>query len=60
MRIRDFEAAASLLEGDLVATRGRKETTDHPPIYPTQAVYPNADSVVAAVERLLALEPVRS
>src|SRR5204863_9580058 len=42
VRIRDFEAAASLLEGDLVATRGRKETTDHPPIYPTQAVYPNA------------------
>ncbi len=24
------------------ATRGKKETTDHPPIYPTQAVYPNA------------------
>ena len=24
------------------ATRGKKETTDHPPIYPTQAVYPGA------------------
>jgi DNA topoisomerase I len=42
VRIPDFEAAAPLLDGDLVATRGRKETTDHPPIYPTQAVYPNA------------------
>jgi DNA topoisomerase I len=41
-RIRDFSAAQSLLEGELTATRGRKETTDHPPIYPTQAVYPNA------------------
>jgi DNA topoisomerase-1 len=26
----------------LNATRGKKETTDHPPIYPTQAVYPGA------------------
>ncbi len=42
VRIPDFDAAAPLLDGDLVATRGRKETTDHPPIYPTQAVYPNA------------------
>ncbi|MDX6636595.1 MAG: topoisomerase, partial [Solirubrobacterales bacterium] len=42
VRISDFEAAAPLLEGDLTATRGRKETTDHPPIYPTQAVYPGA------------------
>src|SRR5215475_11921850 len=42
VRIPDFEAAAPLLDGDLVATRGKKETTDHPPIYPTQAVYPNA------------------
>jgi DNA topoisomerase-1 len=24
------------------ATRGKKETTDHPPIHPTQAVHPNA------------------
>ncbi len=28
--------------GALTPTRGKKETTDHPPIYPTQAVYPNA------------------
>jgi DNA topoisomerase-1 len=42
VRIPDFDAAAGLLDGDLTATRGKKETTDHPPIYPTQAVYPNA------------------
>jgi DNA topoisomerase-1 len=40
--IPDFEAAKPLLEGKLTPTRGKKETTDHPPIYPTQAVYPNA------------------
>jgi len=38
----DFAAAKPLLEGELTPTRGRKETTDHPPIYPTQAVYPGA------------------
>ncbi|MEO8091866.1 MAG: DNA topoisomerase I [bacterium] len=42
VRIPDFEAAAGLLDGELQPTRGRKETTDHPPIYPTQAIYPNA------------------
>ncbi len=42
VRIPDFDAAAGLLEGDLQPTRGRKETTDHPPIHPTQAIYPNA------------------
>jgi DNA topoisomerase-1 len=42
VKIPDFEAAASLLQGDLKPTRGKKETTDHPPIYPTQAVYPGA------------------
>jgi DNA topoisomerase-1 len=42
VRIPDFDAAAGLLNGDLQATRGKKETTDHPPIYPTQAVYPGA------------------
>src|SRR5919197_5652056 len=42
VRIRDFEAAAPLLDGELVPTRGRRETTDHPPIYPTQALHPNA------------------
>jgi DNA topoisomerase-1 len=30
-RIPEFSAAQSLLEGELTATRGKKETTDHPP-----------------------------
>ncbi len=38
----EFSAAAGVLDGDLKATRGKKETTDHPPIYPTQAVNPEA------------------
>ena len=42
VRIPEFSAAAPLLDGPLQPTRGKKETTDHPPIYPTQAVYPNA------------------
>jgi DNA topoisomerase I len=42
VRIPEFSAAKDLLDGRLEATRGKKETTDHPPIYPTQAVYPNA------------------
>ncbi len=43
VRIPDFEAARGLLDqGPLTPTRGKKETTDHPPIYPTQAIYPNA------------------
>jgi DNA topoisomerase I len=43
VRIPEFSAAKDLLEQDrLTPTRGKKETTDHPPIYPTQAVYPNA------------------
>src|SRR5919198_5767567 len=41
-RIPEFGAAAPLLDGELSPTRGKKETTDHPPIYPTQAVHPNA------------------
>src|SRR5829696_4091416 len=37
----DFKAASFLLDKpSLEATRGKKETTDHPPIYPTQAVNP--------------------
>ncbi len=42
VRIPEFEAGAFVLDGDMVATRGKKETTDHPPIYPTQAIYPGA------------------
>ncbi|MGZ5341627.1 MAG: DNA topoisomerase I [Solirubrobacterales bacterium] len=40
VEIEDFKAASFLLDGALQATRGKKETTDHPPIYPTQAVNP--------------------
>jgi DNA topoisomerase-1 len=40
--VQDFKAAEFLLDGrSLEATRGKKETTDHPPIYPTQAVNPH-------------------
>ena len=42
MKIPEFSAAKGLLDGELTPTRGKKETTDHPPIYPTQAVYPGA------------------
>jgi len=43
VRIPDFSAAKGLLDQpELKPTRGKKETTDHPPIYPTQALYPNA------------------
>jgi len=42
VRIPEFDAAAPLLDGDLTPTRGKKETTDHPPIYPTQGLHPNA------------------
>ncbi|MGH2981002.1 MAG: DNA topoisomerase, partial [Solirubrobacterales bacterium] len=41
VNVPDFAAAKPLLDGKLTPTRGRKETTDHPPIYPTQAVYPD-------------------
>ena len=37
----DFKAAEFLLDGrSLEPTRGKQETTDHPPIYPTRAVNP--------------------
>jgi DNA topoisomerase-1 len=41
-KVREFEAAKSLLDGELKPSRGKKQTTDHPPIYPTQAVNPGA------------------
>ena len=41
VRIPEFSAARPA-RGRAEPTRGKKETTDHPPIYPTQAVYPNA------------------
>jgi DNA topoisomerase I len=42
VRIKEFSVASGLLDGELTPTRGKKETTDHPPIYPTQAVHPGA------------------
>src|SRR4051794_10190892 len=42
VRVKEFSAASGLLDGELKPTRGKKETTDHPPIYPTQAVHPGA------------------
>jgi len=53
--IKEFEAAAPLLQGELTPTRGKKETTDHPPIYPTQAVHPGAlDDAKKRVYELIA------
>ena len=43
VRVKEFSAAAGLLDQpELKPTRGKKETTDHPPIYPTQAIHPGA------------------
>src|SRR5215203_3629832 len=42
VRVKEFSAAAGLLDAPLTPTRGKKETTDHPPIYPTQAIHPGA------------------
>jgi len=43
VRVKEFSAAAGLLDlPELKPTRGKKETTDHPPIYPTQAIHPGA------------------
>ena len=42
-RIKEFSAASGLADqAELKPTRGKKETTDHPPIYPTQAIHPGA------------------
>ena len=40
VKVKEFSAASGLLDGELKPTRGKKETTDHPPIYPTQAIQP--------------------
>jgi DNA topoisomerase-1 len=53
--IPDFAAAQPLLKGKLTPTRGKKETTDHPPIYPTKAVPPGSlDGPHARVYELVA------
>jgi DNA topoisomerase-1 len=42
-KIKEFSAASALAgQSTLTPTRGKKETTDHPPIYPTQAIHPGA------------------
>ncbi|MDQ3758884.1 MAG: DNA topoisomerase I, partial [Actinomycetota bacterium] len=41
VRVPEFEAGAFVLDGPMQPTRGKKETTDHPPIHPTQALHPN-------------------
>ena len=42
VRIGEFADGAFVLDGPMEPTRGKKETTDHPPIYPTQALHPGA------------------
>lgn len=42
VRIPEFESGAFVLDGPLKPTRGKKESTDHPPIHPTQALHPGA------------------
>ena len=42
VRVPEFEAGAFVLDGPMQPTRGKKETTDHPPIHPTQALHPGA------------------
>ncbi|MCO5314813.1 MAG: DNA topoisomerase I [Solirubrobacterales bacterium] len=42
VKVKDFAAAAPLLEKPLTPTRGKKHDAAHPPIHPTQALYPSA------------------
>ena len=42
VRVPEFEAGSFVLDGPMQPTRGKKETTDHPPIHPTQALHPGA------------------
>lgn len=42
VKVKDFSAAAPLLDAPLNPTRGKKTDQAHPPIYPTQALYPSA------------------
>jgi DNA topoisomerase-1 len=49
------EAEPIAAKGELSPTRGRKQTTDHPPIYPTQALDPSvlSDSQHARIYELV-------
>ena len=54
VRIKDFAAAAPLLDAPLKATQGKKFDAAHPPIYPTHALYPSAlDGPEARVYELI-------
>lgn len=54
VKIKDFAAAAPILEKPLEPTRGKKFDAAHPPIYPTHALYPSAlDGPKARVYELI-------
>ena len=54
VKIKDFAAAAPLLDGPLTPTQGKKFDAAHPPIYPTHALYPSAlDGPKARVYELI-------
>jgi len=54
VKIKDFAAAAPLLDAPLTPTRGKKFDAAHPPIYPTHALYPSAlDGPKARVYELI-------
>ena len=54
VKIKDFAAAAPLLDGPLKPTQGKKFDAAHPPIYPTHALYPSAlDGPKARVYELI-------
>ncbi|MBK5232277.1 MAG: DNA topoisomerase I [Thermoleophilia bacterium] len=54
VKIKDFAAAAPLLDAPLTPTQGKKFDAAHPPIYPTHALYPSAlDGPKARVYELI-------
>ncbi len=54
VKIKDFAAAAPILEKPLKPTQGKKFDAAHPPIYPTHALYPSAlDGPKARVYELI-------
>ena len=54
VKIKDFAAAAHLLDAPLTPTQGKKFDAAHPPIYPTHALYPSAlDGPKARVYELI-------
>jgi DNA topoisomerase-1 len=54
VKIKDFAAAAPILDKPLTPTQGKKFDAAHPPIYPTHALYPSAlDGPKARVYELI-------